>query len=138
MIMQKRVPGFSFLEILMALAIMAMIIAATVPIILNRKKAADKAATALSMKNIQQSVELFRSDVGQYPEKLKDLAVMPKDEEIASNWNKHLNEVPKDGWGREFKYRLTPDADNPYELHSYGPKGKKAPKSEWMNVWKLK
>ena len=46
-------------------------------------------------------------------------------------------QMPKDPWSHPYQYKLTPDGEQPYDLYSWGPDGRKAPKGEWINVHTL-
>ena len=131
--------GFTLIEILIAIAIVAIMGAIVVPTFMSyRARAQDRAAKA-SIKAIQLQIESFRTDIGQYPESLKDLVKKPMNEDLAKNWvapylkEKDLN----DPWGAKYQYHLTPEQENPYELYSYGPKGKSATQKERISVWDL-
>ena len=69
---------------------------------------------------------------------LRDLGKKPSDEKTDALERPYIEskEEPKDGFGNKFHYAVTPGAENPYELYSYGPKGKGAPKKEWIDAWK--
>lgn len=130
--------GFSLIEIMIAIAIMAVIGAVVVPGFLQRFEKAKKDSTRQSLRNIKTAITTYQLDVGQYPQRLRDLIKKPTDEAVAKKWeSKYLDveEVPNDSWGNKFLYKLTPGAEKPYELFSYGPNGKGGPKEERISVW---
>lgn len=134
----KHAKGFTIFEILIVVTILGTLMIGLVPMVMRRAASANKKATLLTMKTIKQSIDLFHADTGTYPETLKDLVKKPDDEEIGANWNQYMDSVPKDAWNSDFKYEATPDGDNPYELYSYGPDGKKGKPGDRINVWKIK
>ncbi len=130
--------GFTLIEILIAVAIVVIIGAIAAPMYFTYKKQAAIDATKSSLKGISLAIEQFQTNIGQYPETLLDLVRKPTNEELAKDWAGALlkgKDVPKDGWKNPFQYRLTPEAEHPYELYSYGPRGRSAPQSEWISVW---
>lgn len=130
--------GFTLVEMLIVLAIMGIVIAVGTPAYLSYKRGAQKRATAATIRNVKIALEQFREDAGDYPTSLRDLVKKPTDEK-AEGWDgPYLSskDEPKDGFGNKFHYAVTPGAENPYELYSYGRKGKGAPKDEWIDAWK--
>ncbi|MGA9530674.1 MAG: type II secretion system major pseudopilin GspG [Candidatus Babeliales bacterium] len=134
--------GFSLIEILVAIAIIAMIAVTLGPYALNEYKKSQVKSAKLKVKELQASIEFYEMDVGKLPEQLADLTTKPSDSEAAKNWGgpyiKGVKGTPKDPWGTPYQYLLTSGGgDHPYELYSYGPKRRSAPQSEWISVWDL-
>jgi len=136
--------GFSLIELLIAIAVMGIILAVAIPAFRNIQRNQRRKAARISIKNIQQSISFFEVDVGKYPESINDLVRKPSvsdyyDSEMVADWAEggyiKGGKVPKDPWKNKFQYRLTPDAKRPYELYSFGPKGKNASRNEWIRAW---
>ena len=130
--------GFTLVEMLIVLAIMGIVIAVATPAYLTYKRGAQKRATLANIRNIKLALEQYREDVSDYPASLRDLVKKPTDEKSEGWDGPYLSskDEPKDGFGNKFHYAVTPGAENPYELYSYGRKGKGAPKDEWIDAWK--
>ena len=133
--------GFSLMELMIALAVLGLIMAAVGPALMNRYKSARKKTAITSVKMIHGAVETFELDLGKIPQRLNDLIKRPAtndyyDQEMVSNWQDggyiKGGKIPRDPWKNKFKYNLTPNSTNRYELYSYGPNGKGSPKSEWI------
>ena len=137
---QKNTDGFTMLELVIGIAIIALLAAVAIPAVMNIYENAKVSTTKQSIKGIQQAIKLFNVATNAWPEKLKDLVKRPANEDVAANWGPkpYMDKEPVDSWSQKFVYKLTPDGENPYELYSYGSGRKKSPKSEWINVWKLK
>lgn len=138
--MKQTQSGFSLIEILIAVAILAIVAGTVGPYLFGQLQKSRISTAKASLRSIQSQLDLFNADCGAYPESLKDLVRRPVNEELAKNWvvpyikdEKKLN----DPWGNRYQYQLTPDQENPYELYSYGPKGKSTPKAERISVWNL-
>ncbi|HZW61492.1 MAG TPA: type II secretion system major pseudopilin GspG [Candidatus Babeliales bacterium] len=132
--------GFTLVEILIALAIIAIIGAIGIPSYLSYTKKANKQQTEANIRVLSAAIESYQTDIGQLPETLEDLVRKPFNEELAKNWPGNYlkgKTVPKDAWKHPFHYAVTPGQEHPYELYSYGPNGKSAPQSEWISVWNL-
>jgi general secretion pathway protein G len=131
--------GFSLIEILVAVVIIGIVAAVAVPSYLGYAERAKVKATKTSLKSVQRDIEAFSTEINQFPETLEDLVRKPLNEELAKEWTGQFSpQIPKDGWGNVFVYRPTPGEEHPYALYSYGPKGKSAPQSEWIDAWKQK
>ncbi len=119
--------GFSLLEILIAIALLAAI-AALLITNLDRILGGGQKEVARIFVNetIQTPLMSYRVNMGGYPtteEGLKALVSRPSEE--ATNWQgPYLKEIPRDPWGREYQYRY-PGEKNPsgYDIWSWGPSG---------------
>lgn len=132
--------GFTLIEILIAIAIIAIAGAIIAPNLINFLKGGKEKATKATLSSLQTILESYKEDTGQYPETLRDLTKKPSNQEVAERWRGPYTkqaQLPVDGEGNRIQYKLTPGAEHPYELYSYGPKGKGSPKSEWIDAWSL-
>jgi general secretion pathway protein G len=134
--------GFTLMEILIAVMILGLLGALVGPALNNIYKNQQKRACESGLLGIKKSIQIYKDRVLKYPESLKDLIKKPRDEQAAKRWEgpylgEDVTEVPKDPWGEDFKYRLTPGTNKPYELFSYGPNGKGSLKEEQIDVWNL-
>jgi len=134
--------GFTLVEILIAIAIIAIISAVVAPNMMRWIESTRKTAAASTLKTLKISIDQFNVHTGQYPRSLKDLIKVPTyDERVAKMWKKYgpyleKKEVPEDPWGNRYQYKLTPGQAHPYELYSYGSsEGKSTPKTDWISIW---
>ncbi|MCX5925616.1 MAG: type II secretion system protein GspG [Candidatus Dependentiae bacterium] len=128
--------GFTLVELMMVIGILAGLMAFILPQINKYKKQSDLKTAKLILRQLQPDIENYQSDTGSYPSSLNDLIKQP---ENAKNWNGPYianGKLPVDPWGRKYHYSLkSEDSEHSYELFSYGPKGKKATKNEHLSVW---
>ncbi|MBM18292.1 MAG: type II secretion system protein GspG [Epsilonproteobacteria bacterium] len=119
-------PGFSFLELMVALTIIGIIAGFIGPRLFKALGTGYKTKTENVLKVVKQAVKEYKMHVGKYPSKLEDLVVKP---EGASGWDGPYvgdedsanPEVPKDGWGQDIMYKLNaPGTKPPFELYSEG------------------
>jgi len=121
--------GFSILEILVVLGIIATMIALIGPRITRAIRDSKINSARTQMFDIHQGIVRYHSDTDEYPETLRDLFKKPANPKVAETWIGHYiaeKEVPKDPWGNSYNYKLTPGQDEPYDLNSNGPDGKKS------------
>lgn len=131
-------PGFTLMEILIAVMILGLLSALVGPAVMNIYKGQQKKAAKLSLGGFKKGITMYQMHVQAWPTTLKDLIKKPKEERAAKKWEGPYieeEEVPEDPWGGKYVYKLTPGAKHPYELYSYGPNGKGSPKEEWIDAW---
>jgi len=130
--------GFTLMELLIAIAILGIILAVAGPALMNRFKQAKINTTKQSLKMVESIIAGFELDLDKLPQSINDLVRRPSasdyyDQEAVESWMEggyvKGKKIPKDAWGKPFHYRLTPEGEHPYELYSYGPKGRRGKKS---------
>lgn len=117
--MFAKTTGFSLLELLVALAILAMIAALVGPPILRQLGGARSDTAGVQIETLSSAVDLYRLDTGNYPPNLQALVEKPAD---VSGWNGPYlkkSRVPEDPWGHDYHY-LQPGEHGPYDLYSLG------------------
>jgi type II secretion system protein G len=132
-------PGFTLFEIIIAIAIFSALVAFLYPQIIKMQQNAKIGQAKQALATIKNAIEIYHTDVDEYPTKLEDLVKRPSVEPAQSKWSTGgylaKEKVPNDPWGKKFVYKLnSPDTEPPYELYSYGPNGQKAPKVEWIRA----
>jgi general secretion pathway protein G len=130
--------GFTLIEILIAVALVLILGGIATFSYRGILASSARKATITTLKAIKNAIDNYETDIGELPENLRDLVKKPSNEKAAENWHApYMDKEPKDGWKHAFYYSPTPEGgEHPYALYSYGPKGKGAPKNEWIDVWK--
>lgn len=116
---RRRSRGFTLLELLVVLAILALLIAFVGPRVLDYLSGARSDAGRIQMRNIEASIDLYRLDVGQYPPNLNALVEHPTGVE---KWNgPYMKKATGivDPWGNQYGYRV-PGQHGDYDLYSFG------------------
>ena len=135
--------GFSLVELMIVIAIIGLLGAVLAPKVNDALKKARKGTTKTTIMNLKGGIIKYQTDIARYPSSLKDLIKRPKggDERVAKKWDGPYygdegDELPEDPWGNKFVYKLNQQGSkHPYELYSFGPEGKGAPKEQWISVW---
>ncbi|MDX8390474.1 MAG: type II secretion system major pseudopilin GspG [Mariprofundaceae bacterium] len=117
---QARQRGFTLLEIMVVLVIIGVIAAIVAPSFVDQADEARIDATKIQMKNIAQTLKLYRLQNHQYPASGDGLKVLTA---AGKNGKRYLDEMPMDGWGHEFIY-LSPGVHGDFDLLSYGADGR--------------
>ena len=126
--------GFTLIEIIVAISIVAIMAFVVAPNLLNWIKKGARHSTESSLHTLSTAIDTYINDVGSPPQVLEDLIRKPAgltNREWEGSYLKGKS-VPKDGWKKPFVYKPMPNAEPPYELYSYGPKGPGADEEEWF------
>lgn len=131
--------GFTIVEMLIVIGIMGVLLAILGPSYFAIQRRSKTKATAGSLRTLVLALEQYKEDMGDYPASLRDLVKAPAEGGEGQWLGPYVKskDTPKDSFGNPFHYTLTQGAEHPYELSSYGSNGKGAPKSEWIDAWKL-
>ena len=125
--------GFTLMEMLVVLGILAILLALAVPRILGTQKKANISATESQVKLLRSCLQRYVLDMKEFPstdQGLKALVKKPADlsEAKAKRWDgpyTESGELPKDPWGNDFMYEYPPKhgtTDFP-DVWSMGPDG---------------
>lgn len=119
--------GFTLIEIMVVVAILAILGATVVPMIMNRPEEARVVKAKQDIGTLEQSLELYRLDNFNYPstdQGLQALIEQPTGDPEPSNWKDggYVKKLPKDPWGREYIF-LSPGESGDYDIISYGRDG---------------
>lgn len=134
--------GFTLLEILLVVGLLALLAAFVVPNLIGQSDRAkiDIVKAAIGPNGgISNVIDLFRSNTGVYPEELKYLLEKPSDDEIAKKWTGPYIKDDSgliDPWDREYQYNPTGQHnEGRYDLWSLGPDGQDGTDDDIVN-WK--
>jgi general secretion pathway protein G len=127
-IMRNRQSGFTLIEIMVVVVILAVLGALVVPQILSKVDQARLTAAKTDIRTISGALDSYRLDNFKYPtteQGLQALVTQPADPTITNYAvGGYLKSVPKDPWGTPYVY-VTPGADgHDYDITSYGRDGK--------------
>jgi general secretion pathway protein G len=126
--MRNRSSGFTLIEIMVVVVILAVLGALVVPKILENVDKARVTRAQSDIRAIETALDLYRLDNFKYPtaeQGLEALVKQPVDPTI-TNYRSggYLKSVPKDPWGNLYIY-VNPGADGrDYDITSLGRDGK--------------
>lgn len=122
----QRAAGFTLIELLVVLVILGLLAGLAGPKVINALGGAKTNTAKLAIKGLGQSLELFKLDVGRYPNTQEGLAALAVAPAGVANWNGPYTKdksksVPKDPWGYEYHY-VAPGQRNTkeFDIHSLG------------------
>lgn len=133
--------GFTLIEILVVLVILATLVAAVAPNILGRTDEAKITVAKSDLKSISNALDLYKLDNFTYPtteQGLEALVSKPTGFPEPKNWNKdgYLPKLPKDPWGNPYQL-LSPADSKPYDVYTLGADGREGGEEEAadISVW---
>ena len=117
----KRVEGFTLIEIMIVVIIIAVLASLIVPKVLDRPTQAGISVAKANINAISEALELYKFDNDLYPTQdqgLQALVTKPNLDPIPKRWRGYLNKVPKDPWGNEYYY-IYPGEHGSYDIYCY-------------------
>ncbi len=105
--------GMTLIEIMVVIAIMGMMATLITVYFVRQQEQAKVDGTKIQMKNIEDALDAYKIQVGNYPSTEEGLQALVTKE--------IMKELPKDMWGREFQYMRQGSLS--YSLKSFGADG---------------
>lgn len=118
----KKQTGFSLIELLVVLTIIALLGAVVGPQLIGNVGDAKSDTTKIQIEDFGAALDLFYLDNGRYPtteEGLRALIAAPADLGAWDGPYLKKNSIPRDAWGNDYHYEA-PGNNGLYDLYSYG------------------
>jgi general secretion pathway protein G len=142
----SRESGFTLIEIMVVLVIIAILGALIAPQIIDQVGGARIKATRLDLRSLATALDMYQIDNFRYPtteQGLEALVKAPTVEPYAKNWRTRGyirgGKVPTDQWGKSYIYRQPGSDGRPYELYTYGADEKEGGEGEDadFSIWTI-
>lgn len=120
--------GLTLIEMIVVLAIIALVAALIVPSVINRPDQARVTLARADMKAISTALRLYRLDNGNYPTTVQGLAALVTIDRTmpsgsSTRGDGYLAQIPIDPWGHPYRYRNPDATGNGFDLVSLGRDG---------------
>ena len=120
----RRSSGFTLIEIMVVVAILAILAAAVVPRIMDEPDRARVVKAKSDIRNLEAALNLYRLDNYSYPstdQGLEALVSPPSGSPEAPRWKDggYINKLPRDPWGNDYQY-LSPGENGDIDIYSLG------------------
>jgi general secretion pathway protein G len=117
--------GYTLTELLVVLVILGLLTALVAPRVLDQVGRAKTRAAQADVKSIAAALDLYRLDVGQYPDPTFGLKALIERPPGAAAWNGpylQKSAIPRDPWDRPYLFIMP--ADGAPRVESLGRDGK--------------
>ncbi len=133
---RSRRAGFTLVEMMVVIVIIGILAAVVAGRVMFSGDKAKAGATKAQIENVSQAVDVFKLDLNRYPTRLDELMNMPSDVD-PKKWQPggYLKKYPKDGWDREFNYRVPGTRDKPSDVITLGADGKEGGDGYDADIW---
>jgi len=122
----RRNTGFTLIEIIIVVTILAILAGLIIPRYVGRVEEARKVKVVTQIRELMKALELYRLDNSKYPsteQGLQALVEQPTSEPQPLKWRQYMDKIPKDAWGNDYIY-LCPGTHGAFDIISIGPDGK--------------
>ena len=131
--------GFTLIELLVVLVILGLLAGLVGPNVMKYIGSSKIEVTKAQLEDLSAGLDLFKLDVGRYPNGDEGLRVLVKGGDNIMGWNGpylRKKKIPLDPWNREYVYAV-PGQGNAYELFSLGADGEPEGSGEDsdLSVW---
>ncbi|PID33712.1 MAG: type II secretion system protein GspG [Thiotrichales bacterium] len=124
-ISRSQALGFTLLEVMVVVVILAVMAAAVIPNIIGSMEKAKTDRAKVDITSVQGSLETYKMENYQYPsteQGIEALVNKPSGEPEAKNWRNYNKKLPMDPWGNPYHY-LNPGIKGDIDIYSAGPDG---------------
>lgn len=119
--------GFTLIEVLVVVVILAILAAIVVPRVIGRTDDAMIAKAKADVQGLGTALNLYKLDNFTYPstdQGLDALVQKPGGSPEAANWRSggYIDRLPKDPWNRDYQY-VSPGSHGDFDVYSLGKDG---------------
>ena len=124
---RRAARGFTLIEIMVVVVIIALLAAFIVPRVLDRVDEARITKARGDLQSLETALAMFRLDNARYPTTLQGLEALAKKPEDPAirNWKPggYIAKISRDPWGNVYRYQLPGVHGREFDLYSLGPDG---------------
>lgn len=138
---KRNLGGFTLLELLVVVAIIAMLAAYAAPRYFSQVSKSERGVARSQVQALSRAIAAYRLDVGSFPALEEGLqALLQRPAAVTGQWNGPYLEkptLPMDPWGRPYGYRVPGPNGTDFEVFSLGKDGQVGGEGEAADVSSL-
>lgn len=128
--------GFTLLELLVVLGIIALLAGIVGPQVMKHMGAAKTKAARVQIEDLSAALDMYKLDVGKYPTTEQGLVALVESPSDSKRWNgPYLRKikVPQDPWIQDYHF-ASPGQHGKFDLYSYGADEKEGGEGEDQDI----
>jgi len=132
----SRLGGFTLLELLVVLGIIAMLAGIVGPQVMKHMGASKAKAAKVQIEDLSSALDMYKLDEGRYPTQQQGLSALIEKPSDAKRWNGpylRKEKVPQDPWLQDYHY-VYPGQHGKFDLFSYGADEKEGGEGEDQDI----
>jgi general secretion pathway protein G len=134
--LRNKQTGFTLLELLVVLGIIAMLAGLVGPQVMKHMAEAKVKAAKVQIEDLSQTLDMYKLDVGSYPTGEQGLSALVENPGDVQRWNGPYlkkTKIPLDPWNNEYQYN-SPSEHGKFDIVSLGADGKEGGEGEDRDI----
>jgi len=131
-----RLRGFTLLELLVVLGIIAMLAGIVGPQVMKHMGESKTKAAKVQIEDLSAALDMYKLDLGSYPSTEQGLQALIESPDSAKRWNGpylRKSKMPLDPWQQEYHY-AAPGEHGKFDLFTLGADGKEGGEGEDRDI----
>jgi len=128
--------GFTLLELLVVLGIIAMLAGIVGPQVMKHMGESKTKAAKVQIEDLSATLDMYKLDLGTYPTSEEGLRALIESPEGAKRWNGPYlskSKIPLDPWQNEYHY-VSPGEHGKFDLFTFGADNKEGGEGEDQDI----
>ncbi|NOT12021.1 MAG: type II secretion system major pseudopilin GspG [Methylococcaceae bacterium] len=128
--------GFTLLELLVVLGIIAMLAGIVGPQVMKHMGESKVKAAKVQIEDLAATLDMYKLDLGNYPTTEEGLKALVESPDSAKRWNGpylRKSKIPLDPWQNDYKY-VFPGEHGKFDLLSLGADGREGGEGEDKDI----
>jgi general secretion pathway protein G len=133
---KKSLRGFTLLELLVVLGIIAMLAGIVGPQVMKHMGESKTKAAKVQIEDLAAALDMYKLDLGKYPTTEQGLKALIESPGNANRWNGpylRKTKMPLDPWQQEYRY-VSPGEHGKFDLYTLGADDKEGGEGEDQDI----